>query len=229
MSDATDTESSPKRGARLRVVVASGNDGPRAERARILADQPDLSVVAEAGSGPAALDAIEDAIPDVAVVDVDLLQPDGSPASLCRTLSERFPAVRLLVIIDDDDADSYQPARDGAAGAVLAADADALPDAVRRLARGEGVLTSGWAGRVLAELDQLIADPGRLAATTPEVTPTEREVLQRMAGGASAAEVAALHDVPVRLVTLHAGSALSKVSRAFGEHRRLSTSPGGTP
>ncbi len=56
---------------------------------------------------------------------------------------------------------------------------------------------------------------------TPRLTATEREVLQRVANGATIEAVAGLHEVPPRLVHLHAGYALAKVHRA-AEDERLS-------
>ena len=49
------------------------------------------------------------------------------------------------------------------------------------VARGEGALTPGWAGRILDEVRWLAREPGPVPA--PELTPTELEVLRRIAAG----------------------------------------------
>jgi DNA-binding NarL/FixJ family response regulator len=208
------------------VVLVHGRGVARLDEVRVVADQPDLVVIAEAETAAEAGSAIAQLVPDVAVIDLALDAGSDDETSLCRTINERYPAVRMVVIVDDEDVDDqFQAARDGAAGALSRSQGtEALPDAIRRVARGEAVLTPGWAGRILTELDGLIEQPDA-QASLPEITPTEREVLQRMAGGASAEEVAALHDVPVRLVTLNAGAALAKVNRAQIERRHFA---GGT-
>ena len=58
---------------------------------------------------------------------------------------------------------------------------------------------------------------------TPRLTATEREVLQRVAKGTTIEAVAGLHEVPPRLVHLHAGYALAKARRA-AEDARLASS-----
>jgi DNA-binding NarL/FixJ family response regulator len=78
---------------------------------------------------------------------------------------------------------------------------------VRRTARGEGLVTQQWAERLLQ------------SDVSPRFTATEREVLHRVANGATIEAVAGLHEVPPRLVHLHAGYALAKVHRAAQDAR----------
>ena len=87
------------------------------------------------------------------------------------------------------------------------------------VARGESPLTAGWAGRIIDEVRWLAREPGLVPA--PELTPTELEVLRRIAAGATPAAIAELHGVTVHLVGLHAGVAVTKVRRHHDDRHQL--------
>ena len=59
----------------------------------------------------------------------------------------------------------------------------------------------------------------------PELTPTELEVVRRVASGATAAAVAALHGVTEHVVNVHAGIVVTKVFRHHDDSRRLGLTP----
>jgi DNA-binding NarL/FixJ family response regulator len=207
-------------GVSYRVVLAHPDHPQRAQRVQALASQDDLVVVGEAPDAEQALRMILDLLPEMAVIWLDLPGLDG--VDLVSRLSDDLPAVRILVIGDDDDR-AYGALRAGAAGCVATGfDSETAPGLVRRVVRGETLLPPGCAERLLAELEALSADPTRLVARPLRLTPTEREVLGRLASGTSSDEIAELHQVPRRLVNLHAGFALAKLQRAVQQHAQLS-------
>jgi FixJ family two-component response regulator len=73
---------------------------------------------------------------------------------------------------------------------------------------------------MLAEYATLAERPIDPSAGGPRLTATEREVLQRLAHGTPADAVAAMHEVPTRLVHFHAGLAMAKLRRAALDERR---------
>jgi DNA-binding NarL/FixJ family response regulator len=159
---------------------------------------------------------VQELLPDVALVEST---DEVVTVSTCASIDEVAPVTRVVLL-----------ARAGAPYAALAAGARGalesegalsdLSDVVHGIARGEAVLPVDWAARVLDEYDEIARD------TTPTAFPlrlsaTEREVLQRLANGASATAVAGLHEVPVRLVRLHAGIAVTKLARHHRDRRTL--------
>lgn len=140
----------------------------------------DLEVVGEAGSGQEALVLIATLRPDVVLMDLRMPGTDG--ATTTARVTERFPEVRVLVLTTyDTDTDILRAIEAGAAGYLLKdTPIAALAEAIRAAARGETVLASQVAARLLT----------RLRAPAPEqLTPREVEVLTLVAQGLSNVEI----------------------------------------
>jgi two-component system response regulator DevR len=199
------------------VVLALPDAHQRAALAEAVAASPDLQLVGEAGTGRDALERITATVPDVALIDVRLPDPDGM--DVCAQVSESLPAVRLLLTAPmDDDTDGGFHA--GAIGCVLEADlADRVVDALRRVGWGEALPSRRWAQQVLAELEALstvAAGP----VPPPSLTEDEQEVLAGLAGGSAPEEIAGRRRVPVRHVNLQAASAIAKLRRYRRDRHR---------
>ncbi len=165
------------------------------------------------------LDAVAAVNPDVAMVDIDLEGPP-SGMELIAAMRESHPGVRVVAVADQDDDRAYAAVRAGAVGCYLWSDpVSPVTAVVAGAARGEGALTPGWAGRLVDEVGWLNREPSPLRA--PELTPTELEVVRRVASGASPAAIAALHGVTEHVVNLHAGIVIEKVFRHHDDTRRL--------
>lgn len=199
------------------VVLALPDAHQRAALADAVAASPDLQLVGEAGTGRDALERITATVPDVALVDVRLPDPDGM--EVCAQVSESLPAVRLLLTAPtDDDTDGGFHA--GAIGCVLEADlADRVVDALRRAGWGEALPSRRWAQQVLAELEALSTEAAG-PVPAPSLTEDEQEVLAGLAGGSAPEEIAARRRVPVRHVNLQAASAIAKLRRYRRDRHR---------
>ena len=178
----------------------------------------------EAADADTAVEAVVASVPDVAFVDLGLAAgPSGARADGVAALvaaHEQRPAVHLVAVADEDDDRAYAALAAGAMGLYLWDNpvATAVEVAVG-VARGEAPLTPGWAGRILDEVRWLAREPGPVPA--PELTPTELEVLRRVASGATPAAIAQLHGVTVHLVGVHAGVAVTKVRRHHDDLHQL--------
>jgi NarL family two-component system response regulator LiaR len=164
-----------------------------------------------------------DCIPDVAILHERL----GSEAiaEVCAELAAQTPATRVLLITSTDDESTYAALRNGLFSAVRStSSADQVDDAVRATARGESLLLTSLASRLLDELghtveaDQAGLDP---AERSGRLTMTEREVLGRLASGDTPDEIARAHEVTARLVNLHAGYAVAKLHDHTRQARHL--------
>lgn len=94
--------------ARIRVLLAVR--GPYLAQfliARITAE-PHLDVVAHVRDGDALLDEIRRAQPHVAVLDFDLLPPRALP--LVRNIRSLWPAMRIVLLVDDDTSEYREAA-----------------------------------------------------------------------------------------------------------------------
>ena len=115
----------------------------------LLETEPDIKVVGEAGTAASALARITALRPDVAVLDVRL--PDGDGVSVCRDIRSSMPEVACLMLTSfGDDEALFDAIMAGAAGYVLKQIRGTdLVGAVRTVARGESMLDSEAASRVM--------------------------------------------------------------------------------
>ncbi|MEV4865948.1 response regulator transcription factor [Streptomyces ossamyceticus] len=114
----------------IRVVVADDQELVRSGFAMILDAQPDIEVVAEAGDGVEAVEAVRRHAPDVALLDIRMPRLDGIEA--CRAISglDRDGPTAASRAVAPDGPDGPEGA-DGPAGADRADGASAASQAVR--------------------------------------------------------------------------------------------------
>lgn len=171
---------------------------------------PEIEVIGHAHSGHGAVDTALTEVPDVVLIDVTIEGPDSR--AVCRRIREWVPATRVLAVASDDDELAYTTLVAGASG-VVGRDRSAaeLGVALTETARGESLLLPRTATRLLHDIDSWAARAADPLHPPPTLTATEREVLHRVAEGASPSEIAATHAVTSHLVNLHAGFAVSKL------------------
>jgi DNA-binding NarL/FixJ family response regulator len=174
-------------GARVRVLVADDHPLVRDGLRALLAADPTTEFIGEAGDGAAAVELARRLRPDVVVMDLQLPGTDGIRAT--KALMEAVPGVAVLVLtMRSDDASLFAALRAGASGYLLKGSSgqDVLA-AVHAVHHGEAVFGPGVAHRLLGVVR---GEEPATAAPFPALTRREREVLDRVASGASNAEIA---------------------------------------
>jgi two-component system, NarL family, response regulator DevR len=102
----------------VRVFLVDDHEVVRRGVAEVLEDDPAITVAGEAGSVAEAMARVPAVRPDVVVVDMRL--PDGDGADLCRSLRDRIPGLRCLVLTSFSEQEALDAAvRAGAAGFLL--------------------------------------------------------------------------------------------------------------
>jgi DNA-binding NarL/FixJ family response regulator len=179
----------------IRVLLADDEAMIRAGVAAILATDPGISVVAEAGNGAEAVELARAHRPDVALLDIRMPKMDGlAAAAELRSLLPETAVVMLTTF--DEDAYVAKALAEGASGFLLkAADPRELVIGVKAVAEGAAYLSPRIARRVITQwgagrLDRIVPARERVAALTPR----ERDVLALVGAGRSNQEIArALH------------------------------------
>ena len=170
--------------ARVRVVIADDHPFFRDGVSRGLSQDGRVVVVAEAGNGRDALEAIRRERPDVALVDYKMPDLDGL-AIVRAAVRDELPTRVLLLSAHTDSALVFDALQEGAAGFVPkdAGRADII-EAVLKVARGESVVPAEVASGLAGEIRR------RADSTVPVLSERERQVLQAFARGRSIPQVA---------------------------------------
>ncbi|MGV0432873.1 response regulator [Corynebacterium sp. 20_84] len=197
----------------MRILLADDQPMLLSALSTILNTQPDIEVVATAANGAEAIEQAKNHDIDVAVLDIRMPVLDGISAA--RQIMPLGPKVIMLTTFDDD-ALVQEAIEAGVHGFLLKdAEPEVLADAVRTVARGESVLSSGVTGRVLewvrggVDKQNALSDFERQAMSL--LTGRELEVLAEIAGGATNAEIAQHLFIAESTVKTHVKSLLAKL------------------
>ena len=157
---------------------------------KILENEPEMTVVGEAGDGEEAVASARRLRPDVVLMDIRMPVLDGTEAT--TRIVRAQPSARVLILTTFGlDTYVYDALRAGASGFMLK---DAPPEeiaaAVRIVASGEALLAPAVTRAVIEEFAR---HPPSAPATPPpavaELTPREQEVLDLLARGLSNPEI----------------------------------------
>ncbi len=191
---------------KIRILLADDHAVVRQGFKMILAAQPDMEIVGEAGNGREAVDLAGQLQPDVIVMDVAMPELNGIEAT--RRVADLSPRSRVLALsMHKDSVYVREILRAGARGYLLkdSISSDLLA-AVRAVARGEGYLSPGVSDAVLNDYRRHVTDPVDL------LTSREREVLQMIAEGKTNKDIATILNLSVYTVDAHRGRIMEKLN-----------------
>jgi two-component system response regulator NreC len=188
------SEIPPASAAPIRVVLADDHAIMRGGLRRMLEDELDVQVVAEASDLRSVSDGVQVQRPHVLVLDLSL--PGGSCIDTIGQLRERVPDTQIVVLTMQQSPVLAQRALTaGACGYVSKDRADSeLPQALRAAAHGEQYVSPQVATR-LEELHRSL--------TQNALTPREVEVLRLIALGHTSVEIAHKLHLSPRTVETH--------------------------
>ena len=194
---------------KIRVLLAEDHRTVREGVKLMLASQPDIECVDEAGDGRAAVRLAQQLRPDVVLMDVSMPEMNGLRAT--EMLTELCPEVRVVALTRHTDRAYLQQLLEaGAAGYVLKqSDPSVLLQAVRSVAEGGSYLDPAITGKALE--GYFGRKPSGLSAAAPAVSDRESEVLRHIALGYSNKEIAARLSLSVKTVEAHKANAMRKL------------------
>lgn len=186
---------------RIRLALADDHELVLEGLRGLLANEPDMDVVATATDGASLLSAIERLRPDVVVLDLQMPAPDG--ASCLAEIRRRGLPVRVLVLTAFGDGESIQSALEGGADgfALKTAPLRQTIEAIRQV--GQGYLVFPPAARKWLRGHQHDHGPGLSAR--------EKEALELVAQGLTNTQIAETLSVSENTVKFHLQNIFQKL------------------
>ena len=184
-----------------RVLIVDDHPLLREGIARVINDQPDLIVCAEAEDRASALTIAETTHPDLAVVDITLR--DQSGLELIKDFRVRFPELLILAFsVHDESVYAERALRAGARGYVMKREAsEKVLEAIRTVLDGK-VYTSGQVAAAI--LDKVTGYPaGPVRSVLDVLSDREMEVLMWIGKGYGSNQIAEQLHLSVKTVETH--------------------------
>jgi DNA-binding NarL/FixJ family response regulator len=192
----------------ITVMIVDDHDMVRRGASSYLEAQPDISVVAQAGTGEEAVRLAREYVPDVVLMDLVMPGMDGVDAT--RKVKDVSPRTQIIILTSFHQDEFIFPALQAGAISYLLKDVKAteLVEAIRRAAHGEATLHPKIAARVIKTFRSLEPDEA-----TPFLALTEREmeVLKLIARGCSNEKIADQLVISIGTVKGHVSNILSKL------------------
>jgi len=185
---------------RIRVFIVDDHPAIREGVAAMIANQPDMEVVAEASTAREAVESFQRHHPDVTLMDLKL--PDNSGIHAIESIRKTSPQARVIVLTTyRGDVQAMRALKAGAFGYLLKSMLrKELLETIRAVHAGEK--------RIPPEIASEIA----IHSSDDSLTDRELQVLTQVAGGNSNKVVASLLSISETTVKAHMQSILSKLS-----------------
>ena len=192
---------------KIRILLADDHAVLRDGLRSLLEADPDLTVVGEAGNGSDAVREIEKLQPDVAVLDISM--PELNGIDVAQIVRGRCPKTKVVMLSVDSNAESIQRAfQAGAAGYLLKFSAGReVAQAVRAVHLGKRYLSDQITGIVVEGYGREPREKSPLSSLSRR----ERQILQLLAEGRSAPEIAKLLSLSPRTVETYRARMMEKL------------------
>lgn len=192
----------------IRVMTVDDHQIMREGVKRLLAESPDLRVVAESESGPGALAVLAKQPVDIVLLDVAM--PGTSFVETLRSLREQFPRTRVIVLTGHAEEEyAVRALKAGASGYVTKEhSSDELISAIRKAYAGGTYVSAELAERLAREVGEggTAAGPKHAA-----LSDREHEVLRLLGQGKSVKEIAGALNLSSKTVSTYRTRLLEKL------------------
>lgn len=184
---------------KIRILIVDDHSLMRVGLATSINVEPDMAVIAEAGSGAQALEVYREHKPDVVLMDLRLPGANGDEVTV--QLKREFPDARVIILSSFEGHDNIYRCVQAGARSYLAKSGSLteLLQAIRTVYKGQTYLPPDIAARLMERMQM------------PELSARELEVLSLLVKGLSNKEIAAKLFVAETTVKDHVSKLLLKL------------------
>jgi two-component system, NarL family, response regulator DegU len=200
-----------------KVVIIDKQPLFRAGVKQAFMEQPDFKIVEASPEDNLAM-IIEEDLPDVILLDIDA--PSLSGLKIGKSLIQRYPAIRLVVMTSEINNDElFEVIRIGAAAYLdKKSNIQELEGIIRRVSRGEYPIndsllaTPTVAEHVLKQFQEMVSMGMSVESVTAPLTNRETQILRYVADGNSNKKIAQILDISEQTIKNHVSSILRKLN-----------------
>lgn len=195
--------------AKIRVLLAEDHTIVRKGIRSLLDAEPSFEVVGEAENGREAVDKAQSLHPDIVLMDHTMPLLNGLEA--LRQIKKLMPDIKVLILtMHTNEEYIFQYLQAGAEGYLVKQTAPAdLVEAIRVVHAGQSFLSPSISRTVIDQYVRHTA--GERVDSLDKLTDREREVLQLLAEGYSASDIADQLHISVKTVGVHRMNLMQKL------------------
>ncbi|MFH2129455.1 MAG: response regulator transcription factor [bacterium] len=197
---------------KIRVLLADDHTIVRKGLSALLAEEEDITVVAEAEDGREAVEKAFAMDPDVVVMDIGMPSLNGLEA--VRAIKKGRPEMKVLILTMHENEEYITEAlKAGVSGYLIKKSAPRdLITAIRLAYQGESFLSPAISTKVIHRfIRQAAGDTADSVQKESPLTSREREVVQLIAEGSANKEIAARLGISIKTVKNHRSNLMEKL------------------
>lgn len=190
------------------IVLADDHVMVRQGIRRLIEENPDLRVAAEASDGSELLEILRNVKADLAILDITM--PNMSGVEATQRIKTIYPGVRVLILTMHKGKELLEHAiAAGADGYLLKEDAPReLLNAIRCIRKGEIYMSP----LIIPQITHYYVQAQRKTGRSELLTARETEVLKLIAEGKRSKQIADLLGLSIRTVDNHRGNIMRKLN-----------------